>query len=125
LVAPLLPWLGMWGLAVEQHHERFDGTGYPHRLKGQEVSLAARIVSVADVSVVMTAPRPYKAVMSVEAEPPREKWVGMTVGVPDEVQADNGRSPIEQRRMEHVLQRNASAAFLAPRVDQADRRGSV
>jgi HD-GYP domain-containing protein (c-di-GMP phosphodiesterase class II) len=46
----------MWGLAVEQHHERFDGTGYPHRLKGQEVSLAARIVSVAGVSEVKTAP---------------------------------------------------------------------
>ena len=30
LVAPLLPWLGEWGLAVVQHHERFDGTGYPH-----------------------------------------------------------------------------------------------
>ncbi len=67
LVAPLLPFLGEWGLAVEQHHERFDGTGYPHRLKGQQISLAARIVSVADVYEVMTAPRPYKRSMSVSA----------------------------------------------------------
>jgi hypothetical protein len=67
LVAPLLPFLGEWGLAVEQHHERFDGTGYPHHLQGHEISLAARIVSVADVYEVMTAPRPYKRSMSVSA----------------------------------------------------------
>ena len=67
LVAPLLPWLGEWGAAVEQHHERFDGTGYPHQLKGHEISLAARIVAVADVYEVMTAPRPYKRPISVSA----------------------------------------------------------
>jgi HD-GYP domain-containing protein (c-di-GMP phosphodiesterase class II) len=67
LVGPLLPWLGEWGLAVEQHHERFDGTGYPHQLKGHEISLAARIVAVADAYEVMTAPRPYKRPLSVSA----------------------------------------------------------
>ena len=67
MVAPLLPWLGEWGAAVVQHHERYDGTGYPRRLKGHEISLAARIVSVADVYEVMTAPRPYKRPMGVVA----------------------------------------------------------
>ena len=67
LVAPLLPWLGEWGRAVVEHHERYDGTGYPHRLKGTEISLAARIVAVADVYEVMTAPRPYKRAMSIAA----------------------------------------------------------
>jgi hypothetical protein len=67
LVAPLLPWLGEWGRAVMEHHERYDGTGYPHRLKGTEISLAARIVAVADVYEVMTAPRPYKRAMSIAA----------------------------------------------------------
>ena len=67
MVAPLLPWLGEWGAAVVQHHERYDGTGYPRHLKGHEISLAARIVSVADVYEVMTAPRPYKRPMSVVA----------------------------------------------------------
>ena len=65
LVAPLLPWLGEWGLAVVQHHERFDGTGYPNHLKGPEIALAARIVAVADSYEVMTAPRNYKRQMSV------------------------------------------------------------
>lgn len=67
LVAPLLPWLGEWGRAVVEHHERYDGTGYPHQLKGHEISLAARIVAVADVYEVMTAPRPYKRAMSIGA----------------------------------------------------------
>ena len=67
MIAPLLPWLGEWGAAVAQHHERYDGTGYPRGLKGNEISLAARIVSVADVYEVMTAPRPYKRPMSVVA----------------------------------------------------------
>ena len=67
LVAPLLPWLAEWGTAVEQHHERYDGTGYPHGLRGEEISLGARIVSLADTYEVMTAPRSYKKPMSVPA----------------------------------------------------------
>jgi hypothetical protein len=67
LAASLLPWLGDWGRAVAEHHERYDGTGYPRRLKGNAISLAARIVAVADSYEVMTAPRPYKRAMSVSA----------------------------------------------------------
>ncbi len=67
LVAPLLPWLGKWGAAVAQHHEHFDGTGYPRGLKGRRISLAARIVAVADTYEVMTAPRPYRRPLSVVA----------------------------------------------------------
>ena len=67
MVAPLLPWLGEWGKAVVEHHERYDGTGYPFGLKAQEISLGARIVAVADTYEVMTAPRPYKRAMSIAA----------------------------------------------------------
>jgi hypothetical protein len=64
LVAPLNDWLGPWALAVEQHHERYDGGGYPHGLAGDQISLAGRIVAVADSYEVMTAARSYKKPMS-------------------------------------------------------------
>jgi two-component system response regulator RpfG len=42
------------------HHERFDGTGYPHCLRAETIPLAARIVAVADVYDALTSNRPYK-----------------------------------------------------------------
>jgi len=42
------------------HHERWDGTGYPRRLKGEEIPLLARIFAVADVFDAMTSDRPYR-----------------------------------------------------------------
>ncbi len=63
LIEPIKEWLGPWGLAVEQHHENYDGTGYPYGLMGDDISLAARIVSVADAYEVMTAMRSYKSPM--------------------------------------------------------------
>jgi HD-GYP domain-containing protein (c-di-GMP phosphodiesterase class II) len=61
LAAPLAAWLGESVLAVSQHHERWDGKGYPRGLSGREISLPARIVSVADTFDVMTSARSYKA----------------------------------------------------------------
>jgi len=42
------------------HHERFDGTGYPHGIAGKDIPLVARIVSVADVYDALISKRPYK-----------------------------------------------------------------
>ncbi|MEO7836116.1 MAG: Ig-like domain repeat protein, partial [Acidimicrobiales bacterium] len=61
VVAPLGEWLGEWVAAVEQHHERWDGTGYPAGLAGEEIALGARVVAVADAFEVMTAPRSYRS----------------------------------------------------------------
>jgi putative nucleotidyltransferase with HDIG domain len=62
--AGLLPWLGEWADVIVQHHERYDGTGYPTGLAGPAISLGARIVSVADAYDVMTAARAYKRPVS-------------------------------------------------------------
>ncbi len=64
---PLAEWLGDWRLATVQHHERWDGGGYPLGLAGDEISLAGRIVAVADAFDVITSRRSYKAPMSAEA----------------------------------------------------------
>ncbi|AUL72446.1 two-component system response regulator [Pseudoalteromonas sp. 13-15] len=52
-------------LAIE-HHEKWDGTGYPYGLQGDEISIEGRIVAVADVFDALTSKRPYKDAWSVE-----------------------------------------------------------
>ena len=59
-IEPLRAWLGDWVDAASQHHERFDGKGYPRGLSGKDISLSGRIVSIADAYDVMTAARSYK-----------------------------------------------------------------
>jgi len=48
------------------HHEKWDGSGYPNGLKGEEIPLPARIVAIADVFDALTTERPYKKAWSVE-----------------------------------------------------------
>ena len=47
--------------AAISHHERYDGQGYPHGLKGEEIPLFAAIVAIADCYDAMTSSRPYRA----------------------------------------------------------------
>jgi len=71
------PQIGYWILnAVEtlrpaaeivlSHHERFDGSGYPRRLRGEEIPLGARIFSVVDSFDAITSDRPYQRVQPYE-----------------------------------------------------------
>ena len=60
LCGPLLDWLGEWGQAIPEHHERYDGTGYPRGLSGTTISTAGRLVCLVDAYETMTATRPYK-----------------------------------------------------------------
>ena len=52
--------------ALAEHHERLDGKGYPNGLTNEEISLAGRIVAVADVFDALTSERPYKKAFSAE-----------------------------------------------------------
>jgi HD-GYP domain-containing protein (c-di-GMP phosphodiesterase class II)/HAMP domain-containing protein len=51
---------------AESHHERYDGSGYPHGLSGEAIPLSARIVAAADVFDALTSRRPYKEAWPVE-----------------------------------------------------------
>jgi PAS domain S-box-containing protein/putative nucleotidyltransferase with HDIG domain len=53
--------------AVLQHHERLDGTGYPCGLKGDAISIEAKIIAVADVVEAMSSHRPYRPAIGLEA----------------------------------------------------------
>jgi putative nucleotidyltransferase with HDIG domain len=65
IAEPLASWLGEWRHAIDQHHERYDGSGYPLGLAGEDITLAGRIVAVTDAFETMTAVRSYKKAMSV------------------------------------------------------------
>jgi len=59
-------YLQMGGEIALAHHERFDGSGYPNGLKGNEIPLSARIVAIADVLDALTSVRPYKGAWSFD-----------------------------------------------------------
>ena len=62
-----LRFLAREACAVRHHHERYDGTGYPDGLCGENIPLVARIVTVADVFDAVTSNRPYRTALPVEA----------------------------------------------------------
>jgi HD-GYP domain-containing protein (c-di-GMP phosphodiesterase class II) len=51
---------------IRHHHERWDGTGYPDGLAGEQIPLGARIIAVADAFDAMTSDRPYRTSMPAE-----------------------------------------------------------
>jgi len=62
-----IPFLGEAAEIVYSHQERYDGTGYPRGLKGEEIPLGARIFSVADTLDAITSDRPYRPAQSLDA----------------------------------------------------------
>src|SRR5213596_3703690 len=72
-----IPFLTEASEIVYSHQEKFDGTGYPRGLKGEQIPLGARIFSVADTLDVMTSDRPYRAKLPLSAAREEiDKWSG-------------------------------------------------
>ena len=66
------------GPIIQQHHERFDGSGYPFGLRGDEISVEASIIAIADTFDAMTTDRPYaKARTKTEAVAELRKYAGV------------------------------------------------
>jgi response regulator RpfG family c-di-GMP phosphodiesterase len=61
-----IPFLATPAIIVLSHQERFDGGGYPRKLKGEEIHIGARIFAVADTLDAMTSDRPYRKATSFE-----------------------------------------------------------
>ncbi len=57
-LAPVLP-------IIRNHHERWDGSGYPDQLRGESIPLLARILQIADIYDALTTERPYKAALNM------------------------------------------------------------
>ena len=86
---------------IRHHHERYDGTGYPDRLAGDQIPLLARILSVCDAYDAMTSDRPYRTRLSatdaltVLRNGSARQWDPRVVrSMIDEIEA-GGRSPGE------------------------------
>ena len=66
ILKPLSDFLGPWADAAKDHHEKWDGSGYPRGASGTDISLAGRICAVADAFDVITSKRSYKKAQPVE-----------------------------------------------------------
>jgi putative nucleotidyltransferase with HDIG domain len=72
-----IPFLAEACEIIYSHQERYDGTGYPRGLKGEEIPLGARIFSVADTLDAITSDRPYRRARSLgEARKEIQDWSG-------------------------------------------------
>ena len=67
LVSPISPWSEVPRI-IEAHHERWDGKGYPHGLKGEDIPFGARVVAVADALDAMTSNDPLRPPEDILAE---------------------------------------------------------
>lgn len=61
-----IPFLEKASELVRCHHERYDGTGYPDRLKGEEIPMGARLIAIADAFDTMTTSRSYRSALNIE-----------------------------------------------------------
>ena len=100
ILAPLVH-LGDVIAFVRSHHERWDGTGYPDRLKGEAIPLGARIIGAVEIFDALTTLRPYQEKMSPEVGVERMRdLVGTVI------------DPVVHRALEAVVSHRQALVFL-------------
>ncbi len=120
---PLAEWLGPWANTIAEHHEKYDGSGYPNGLAAEQISLGGRIVAVADSYEVMTAVRSYKKAASAEEARTELANCAGTHFDPDVVRAFLQISIGDLRRAGGLLA--WLGAFVGRRGSQIARRATV
>src|SRR5579884_1155153 len=116
-----IPFLVEAAEIVYSHQEKYDGTGYPRGLKGEEIPLGARIFSIADTLDAITSDRPYRAAQSIDAARQEiDRWSGrqfdpnivkLFVKMPDSIWQAL-RQEIEQQIYNYAYHQNAQAKAL-------------
>ena len=86
ILAPLVH-LGPIVAFVRGHHEHFDGSGYPDRLRGQDIPLGARIICAAEIYDALTTARPYQPMMTPEQAVERMRRLAGSVVDPEVLNA--------------------------------------
>jgi HD-GYP domain-containing protein (c-di-GMP phosphodiesterase class II) len=99
---------GLIAHAISQHHERCDGSGYPHNLHQEELPLASRIVAVADVFDSMPQERYYKEAM------PEGKVLDIIY--------DRRGTEFDQQVVDALIALKAPASWLPPRRNIPEKR---
>ncbi len=87
------------------HHERWDGSGYPRGLQGEDIPLAARVFAVVDVFDALTSDRPYRAAWT-----PEEAIAHVEAGAGDHFDPEVARTFVDL--MQHPLCQNVGCRFL-------------
>ncbi|HYN86965.1 MAG TPA: HD-GYP domain-containing protein, partial [Ardenticatenaceae bacterium] len=121
---------------VRHHHERWDGRGYPHGLRGDAIPLEARIIAICDSVEAMASDRPYSRAKSLDdivAEVARYRGTQFDPQIADvflriaqqqgdKLVVNSARQVVEQRQHDEVLLRQHDGWFGAqPRLDAASR----
>lgn len=107
ILAPLVH-LGPIVSFVRGHHEHWDGSGYPDRLKGEQIPLGARILCAAEIYDALTTARPYQPTMTPEQAVTRMRRLGGTVLDPSVLDAI--ASAVSQRQALVFLDEETGAA---------------
>ena len=98
---PLLP-------GVRHHHEKYDGSGHPDGLRGEEIPIEARIMAVADAFDAMTSSRPYRKPMPEEEALAELRAAAGSQFDPRVVAAFEQIYPAVKRTLEHLRPRLAA-----------------
>ncbi|MCS7252916.1 MAG: HD domain-containing protein [Armatimonadota bacterium] len=86
-IAKALPSASSAADAIEHHHERWDGKGYPHGKRGAEIPIEGRIIAAAEAFASMTRPSPYRPPLTIAQALDRLKWAAHAQLDPQVVEA--------------------------------------